>query len=472
MYTVPDDNFKRLHHCRPRFKSNRENVLLYIASEICQIGEKTEIQFSQDLYDAITLFPGNGCKTKKTINNWRTEITTLLGLVEFNSNGNCKPSRMAEILSSKQDLIEFFRFFCFKFQYPGGHLKPNRSLELIQLGVKFNPARYLLRLMLQGNKENSGKFGLSKEEATHCVFNDLRVTRDNRDPAATLKLIMDNRIKKTEYDCSGDVVRYAGDILDYMELANLVMLRPNGKYYAKTYEVEVISSFVESTAYFPLYEELYTKSDITVSNINDTQEKWFDYVNENLNEDLFASDILSIIGDGSESEEQTDSSFIVGILKAISKKQKENSQIKTKEIGDAGESIAIQHEKIRLTKLEREDLAKKVVKLPENLSAGYDINSFEGIAEIKRCIEVKATISKNKVNIMRFHMTPNEWGAAETFKEAYYIYRLMISSEGVSLFIINDPVGQYKMDNMAMTPRNGVDITYSEKSGYIEGVLG
>jgi hypothetical protein len=44
----------------------------------------------------------------------------------------------------------------------------------------------------------------------------------------------------------------------------------------------------------------------------------------------------------------------------------------------------------------------------------------------------------------------------------------MISSDEVKLFVIIDPVGKYKTDKLEMTPRNGVDITYSEKSGQVE----
>lgn len=471
MYSIPEEYYVRLHHCRPRFKNNRENVLLYMASEVCAIGEKDEDIFSSEFREAIKIFPGNASKTIKTLDNWRTEISTLLGLVEYNENGTCKASKMANILADKQDLIEFFRFFCFKFQYPGGHLKPQRTLDLIGLGVKFKPAKYILKLLLEGNKKSEGKFGLTQDEATHCIFNDLRVVRDNQDPIITLNLIMKNRNDNVDYDCNGDVIRYAGDMLDYMELANLVVLRPNGKYYAKTHEVEVINSFIENEDYFPPYDSLYSKDKTTITDINETQNDWFRYVNSNLNETLFESDIFQILEEASESKEQKDSDFINSILQSLRKKQKNKSNIKTKEIGDAGESIAIQHEQIRLVTMNREDLAKKVVKLPEAFSAGYDIGSYEGVAERKMCIEVKTTISKNKVNINRFHMTPNEWGAADTFRKAYYIYRLMISSEDITLFVIKDPVGEYKSDNLEMVPRHGVDITYSEKSGQIKEVL-
>ncbi|GAA0424871.1 DUF3883 domain-containing protein [Cocleimonas flava] len=471
MYTVPEQYSVRLHHCRPRFKNDREDVLLYMASEICLIGKKTKKEFASELLIAIKNFRGNGTKAVKTLNNWRTEITTLLGLVEFTNDGYCKPSRMAELLSEKQDLIEFFRFFCFKFQYPGGHLKPDRTLYLIAKGVKFKPVKYILKLLLEGNKITKKNFGLSKAEATHCIFNDLRVVRDQQAPTKTLDLIMKNRAQGVEYDCNGDVIRYAGDILDYMELANLVSYKLNGRYYIKTNEVEVINSFIDSNEYFPLYEPLYNLDTVSLEDIKHTQNEWFTYVNENLNETLFKSDIMQVLQEANDSVDQADSEFIESLLISIRKKQEIKGKVKTKEIGDVGESIAILHEQIRLTNLNREDLAKKVVKLPEMFSAGYDINSFEGISEIKRLIEVKTTISKNKININRFHMTPNEWGAAETFKDAYYIYRLMISSSGVNLFVIKNPVGQYKTDNLSMTPRNGVDITYSNDSGKLKELL-
>jgi hypothetical protein len=44
----------------------------------------------------------------------------------------------------------------------------------------------------------------------------------------------------------------------------------------------------------------------------------------------------------------------------------------------------------------------------------------------------------------------------------------MISSGGVKLFIIDDPVGKYKADLLEMIPRDGASIRYSDKSGYWE----
>jgi hypothetical protein len=472
MYRVPSEYYVRLHHCRPRFKNNIENVLLYVVGEICLIEEMKSKDFASALDRAIRLFPGNALVSRKTIQNWRTEISSLFGLIQNTEVGNSKASAMAELLNTNQDLIEFFRYFCYKFQYPGGHLKPEKAAELINLGVKFKPVKYILQVLNLGMQFTKRSFGLTKEEVTHCIFNDLRVVRDQKSPEETLSLIMENREKKIEYDAGGDVVRYAGDILDYMVLANLLNRKINGNYYAKTSEVEVLRAFTDNDDFFSDYDDLYqVNRDIISSDVSIFKDDWFDFVNSGLESSIFQTDIFKIVEEFDDERQDDDGTFITDLLNSIRIKQKANGKIKTKEIGDVGEAIAIQHEQIRLIALSRNDLAKKVVKMPEALACGYDLNSYEGEAEIKRFIEVKTTISKNRLNINRFSLTPTEWGAASTSKEAYFIYRLMISSDGVSLFVMQDPVALYKKDLITMTPRNGADISYSEKSGCYEQVL-
>lgn len=39
-YKVPEEYFFRVHHVRPRFKGDIENVLIYVAEEISRVGEK------------------------------------------------------------------------------------------------------------------------------------------------------------------------------------------------------------------------------------------------------------------------------------------------------------------------------------------------------------------------------------------------------------------------------------------------
>ncbi len=122
MYEVPEEYFYRIHHIRPRFKNDVENVLFYMATEIAKLDPEKHEAFKEKLNNTIKFYPGNTSKEEKTINNWRTEISALFGLIEYEGEVS-KPGRMSLLLSETQDLIEFFRYFLFYFQYPGGHLK-------------------------------------------------------------------------------------------------------------------------------------------------------------------------------------------------------------------------------------------------------------------------------------------------------------------------------------------------------------
>ena len=65
--------------------------------------------FMKKVFDAIRTYPGNITKTKKTINNWRTEISSLFGLIEYDSQSNeAWPGSMSKTLAENQDLVEFF----------------------------------------------------------------------------------------------------------------------------------------------------------------------------------------------------------------------------------------------------------------------------------------------------------------------------------------------------------------------------
>ena len=115
IYETPQEYFFRIHHIRPRFKNDVENVLFYMATEIAKLKPEEHEAFKQKLNTTIKLYPGNASKELKTINNWRTEISSLFGLTEYDGDIS-KPGRMALLLSESQDLIEFFRYFLFYFQ--------------------------------------------------------------------------------------------------------------------------------------------------------------------------------------------------------------------------------------------------------------------------------------------------------------------------------------------------------------------
>lgn len=468
MYNIPEEFFYRIHHIRPRFKNDVESVLLFMATEIARLSEMPHEEFKTALNASIRLYPGNISKTQKTIDNWRTEISALFGLIEY-TDATSKPSIMAKLLAERQDLIEFFRYFLYHFQYPGGHLKPQETIDLINKGIKFKPAKYLLEVMMKGREilGNDQNFGVTKAEATHLIFNDLRVTKDGRTPEETVRIILANREHRVEYNNSGDVIRYAGDILDYMQLADLVTLRQNYQYYPSTHNAETIQAYIQDNSVFDQYSALYEKADLNLSDIKATQNNWFTYVNSNLDPEIFKADILSVIEEAATETENVDQrEFIQQIIEKI----RNTAGLRTKEIGDVGEALTIEHEKTRLTLENRADLIHLIQKMPERLAVGYDINSREK-DETHKYIEVKTTISRGKLAANNFSMSPNEWNSAKSNRQIYFVYRIMISSADISLFVIQDPVGKERDGLLDMTPRNGADIRYTDRSGKWEKLL-
>ena len=468
-YQIPDGYWKRIHFVRPRFKSNIENVLLYMASECCRIPTSTCEKYNEAYYNAIRMFPGNLGATRKTLDNWRTEIPALFGFYTENKQNNVTvTSKMAEFLNDNQDLTQFLKFFLLTFQFPGGHLKAKDTKELIDCGIRFKPAQMILKVLMAGNTLLANKeMSLNAEEATYCLFNDLRVTTGKQTPHVTAEIILKNRMEKLKYynkkdpkifsskgvaRSLGDVTRYAGDILDYMVLADL-LVKHNGYYYLKPNEKETIETFITDKSFFTGYETFYGEIDYTLSEIAAVEPQWYEYVNESLNPDLFKTDISQFLQPSTEIQVVYDER----IKDLISQEE-----IKTKDIGNIGESLVYGHEKMRLKLAGYEHMLHRlqIVDSP-SYHPGFDIDSLEGDgSNDHRYIEVKTTISKKKLQMYGFHMSPNEWDVAGTHKEHYCVYRLMISLLDKTLYIFRNPVGLYKQDLIEASPRNGMEISF------------
>lgn len=465
------NDYFRIHQIRPRFKNNVESVLLYMASEIVRIGPRAKDDFEIEIFDAIKRFPGNQFVANKTISNWRTEISSLFGL--YICDGvNTRPGAMANLLDKNEDLPMFFKYFLYHFQYPGGHLKPHKTLEMIKAGIKFKPAKYILLTLLEGKKivGELSSFGISKAEATHLIFNSLSVTTGKLGADKTAKKILNNRNNKVSYDEDGDVIRYAGDILDYMVLADILTKHFDGRFYIKPGNLNVISAFIDSNVYFEPYDAMYANSShITAADIKDTQTLWFEYVNTSLYSDLFETDVSTFFS--ADPDENVDINHAKMLSTIIEEAQGVIVDKSTKRIGDFGEAISIKHECNRLKSLGRDDVLHLVKKIPEVFAVGYDISSFDGHGDLRRYVEVKTTISKSSITKYSFHLTPSEWSAASSNRNIYYVYRIFISSDNIKLFVIHDPVGQFKNDRLPMIPRDGAQFSFSEENGVWENIM-
>jgi len=459
MYKIPNKYYHRLHQVRPRFKNDIENVLLYVASEISKLGSQQIEIFNQNLFNAIRLYTGNATKTNKTIDNWRTEISALFGFIEEdNTNKTAKTGSIAQKLADEQDLVQFFKYFLFYFQYPGGHIKSHKLKEIIDDGIRFKPTQYFLKVLNVGEEHTGKRFHINKAEATHFIYNDLRVTRDNCNPIEVVERILQSRENDEELNWQGDVIRYAGDILDYMVIGDLLVQHAN-KYYINWGDRETVTAFLDSNLWFSDYEYLYG-TDFEVRVLKSIEDNWFEFVNKDLGKDLFKTDVLKYLG----IEEDTYAKLVETAIEDLEEEFDPDNVKNTKEIGDFGENLIVGHESMRIKLGGREDLIHLIKKIPTSFAVGYDIQSVE-LDRKKRYIEVKSTISNKTLNFNNFHLTPNEWDTADTLRDAYFVYRLMISKHERKLFILKDPVGKYKNEQIRMTPRNGADIIFSEKSG-------
>lgn len=468
MYHIPDKYYYRLHQIRPRFKNDVENVLIYMATCLSNLSEMPSDKFGNAVNNAIRLFPGNANKKDKTINNWRTEISALFGLIETDSiNKTNKPSNLAFKLSKDQDLVEFFKYFLFYFQYPGGYLKPHEILDYIKKGILFKPVSYIIKVLQEGEKITEGRFYIDKAETTHCIFNDLRVTRQNkpRKPKNTAHLVIHNRKNNITYDWTGDIIRYAGDILDYMIIADLLVCHSN-KFYLNKNSQEIIVSFLENEVIFQDYLPLYQKLNLNISDVKQLNDAWFNFVNANLDQEIFKTNLYKYLGVDSA----TYHDLVLDSINEFETKLEQGIEIKTKEIGDFGEGLILGHEKMRIKLGKREDLLHLIQKIPTQFAVGYDIQSVE-LDERKRYIEVKTTISNKKINFFSFHLTPNEWNTAESLKDRYFVYRLAISKINRELHLIQDPVGLYKSNKITMTPKDGAEVKFTEKYSQKEELL-
>lgn len=435
MYTIPADYFFRLHHVRPRFKKNIENVLAYMAFTIVELDGLKNKKFKDEMSEAIRSFSGNEDYADKTIQNWRTEISALFSMIKAVEDKTFATD-IAKELADTSNLRRFFLRIVLTFQYPGGFLKPREIAEVTSRAVLFSPCLWISEFFTSDLDSNE-KY-ITDVEFCHCVLNDLRVTADNESIGLTTERILYNRKHNIEYNAAGDTKRYALDLLDYFVLAGILMKDYQGKYFLREETIPLLSFFKKNHQYFEAYQH-YTD----IKDIASIKNDWISYVNNQSYELLYKFD-----------QEYTASL-------ADSANDDLAVYANTKQIGDKGEALTLAHEKIWLAQNNRPDLVRFVQHIPTQFAMGYDVSSRELNTNPKH-IEVKTTLSEHDLTIHRVHLTPNEWAVAEGYRDSYYIYRVQITENRKTLWVIKDPVGLYKKDKLKMTPRDGADLTFDE----------
>jgi hypothetical protein len=466
-YKIPTEFFFPLDHVRSRFKNNDEEVLLYVADSIFEIGELPIKEFNKVLNTRLFEFPGNTFKEKKTIDNWRTEISTLFSFIQ-EKNGKLYPGTAAKRLSIERDFGLFWNYFLLSFQYIGGHIANYSIAKSIKAGVNFKPCPYLLRLLYDGEKLIKKPFSITPEEATFCVFNDLRVTKKKRSPLESAKLILYNRNEKLEYSydyellktntgnsrTDADNVRSAKDILDYMMQARILKVEHNRYYLDKTNEEAIEYHIKNENVRFNMYKKLENKK-FELKDINAIEEDWHKYVNSFDGVTAFRTKI----------NKQTLEN-ISAAAEEIFLNYKGKEKMSTKLTGDLGEDLVWIHECLRTKEISTRQHIIKFIPTP--LGVGYDIQSIE-VPTKKRYIEVKSTNSFKSLKNSSLNLTINEWDTAETLGDAYFIYFLNLNQFGGDrkIFVVQNPIKEIKKGNLvASAPKdNHILIHLKEKAG-------
>ena len=166
MYKTPTEHFLRLHFERSRFSRTFEDTLLILASRIVNIGMVAKEEFDT-LLDRVIRETNTKSLKPKTVANRRTEMIRLFGLVKY-ADGLSMPGERLAVLTQTQDIPHFFKSFCKRFQFPGGFLKADKVSEMVAAGVKFKPARYILR-MFKIAQSRHGEFAVSAAEVAHFI---------------------------------------------------------------------------------------------------------------------------------------------------------------------------------------------------------------------------------------------------------------------------------------------------------------
>ncbi|MEF1285842.1 DUF3883 domain-containing protein [Vibrio sp. M250220] len=452
-YKIKEVNLLPLHMVRPRFKNNIENVLFYMAKEITSFSGAID---GQVLDNMISNFPGNSHLVEKTLANWRTEISALFGLMQYEDGFGYYASSISKRLSEKEDLIEFFKNFAMKIQFPNGMLKPHVNKKLIESGVDFAPLSFVVNLLNILKEVGVSESYITKDELTYVIFDDLRFTTGKLGPIDAKNIIMNNRKHSVIYEKHkfikgitkgnrGDQTRTALDFLDYLELAN-ILIKKSSKYFLNDIESDFIEYACKENGNFDRFRPFYNKI-FTVAQLSNVQNSWFDYVNT-LDFNESATSIRKFI-----QTKVKDDTVSINLFDGTTEK------MTTKEIGDLGESLVISHEKNKLESLGLGHNKHLVQFIPTHLGAGYDVKSMDEM-DNQIFIEVKTTLSNHALTQSRVSLTKNEWNAAYTNKENYYIYRLIITNDTRRLLVMNNPVGLVQQGEIKLSAPKGVELIF------------
>ncbi|MHB1908202.1 MAG: protein NO VEIN domain-containing protein [Nitrososphaerales archaeon] len=453
IYEIPEQNYYPLKFPRSRFIGEVREILYYLSLNLVTIGTQRKAKFDKLFDDVIREIIKGEDSDQKTIDNIRTEMTTLFGLVTHESD-RVSPSKRIDLLAKTGDTVQFFRSFCYFFQWPGGFNKEHVIASHLEKKIKFKPAKMILQMLVDKGIDILQRH-LTAAETASFLFNDLRVTALGQKSHDCWSRILSFRKSGLGLTPTGDEVRYARDFLHFMVAANL-LVESQKKFRVKRPESRAVDFIVKTPEFFEGYFKCISASgSIDLSCIRKTNEEWIEYFSNNKDfselrtvpEDIidYDKDEVSI-----QFADVTDELGDVN-MSAPTVKGKRRTRIATRsvkrrperydQLGAIGEEIVFNFERKTLIEAGRKDLSAMVEDLTDNESLGYDIKSYTPLGA-EKYIEVKTTETLGGKT--KFIWSANEVRTAKDIGESYSIYRVAIDRQkNVKIYEIRNPSQLY-----------------------------
>ncbi len=424
------------------------DMLYYLSLQLVTIGTQKKNKFDNLFDRTIRETVKGGVAGEKTVKNIRTEMTALFGLVKY-ENGYVSPSKRIDALAKSADSAQFFRSFCYFFQWPGGFNKEHVTASHLTNRIRFRPTKFILRMLLERTIPKADRY-LTAAETAWFIFNDLRVTAGGEAPKTCWHRILNFRRSGASLSSKGDMIRYARDFLHYMVMANL-LVESKKEFRVNRPESDAVDFIINSGDFFDGYAKCVSSSGIVnMLCVRDTNNAWIDYFSNNKDFKELRSrpeDVLDL----KDEEIPVEFVDVTGTLGAATQRaagKPKRGKIATRsvrrkpdrydQIGATGEQIVYNFERKTLIEADRRDLADMVEDVSDNESLGYDIRSFTADGRDK-FIEVKSTETFGG-RTARFVWSANEVRTAEELDESYSIYRVaMARTKGVRIMEIRNP---------------------------------
>lgn len=419
-----------------------------VIDEICPCDASNfEIRFN----NAFMRYLPESKRIKKTLDNHRTEISgKLFGMYFFREDGKVYESERTQKFLEDNDQPAFFKDLCYKMQFPNGSQKINPTVrQRVTDRICIRPNAFLLKLLLIAQ---TAKVSITKREVGYYVLNSLDVLQGIANPYEVLEAITNDQKagvvrticvpgKKSSYNW-----QHINEQMNYLELANLIRFTDDKQVVLNPNEMATIEIFAADWDKKPIFD-VYSY-DLT----NSEGQKQFQY-----DWDSYFAQISPCANKFTTSAE----SLVVVAPKSEMPTTIHEKKVNLTEFGDEGEQVVYEYEKKRVASFNQR-LANKVLSLGKTRGLGYDIQSVIAepgdMAEYVKYIEVKSTkrLTCPDINdslwLDTLNITRNEWIAAQQHRDFYSIFRVYFTRDGISIFILNNPMQKYQVGKIQATP--------------------